>query len=420
MVNALFSATAGSGGLALAGLEVTSVDMADNSTVVVQVRSTSSAAGKCPDCGARRHVTGTRVARFKDIPREGHAVILNWRRRHFACTACHRPSHEIVASLEERHRVTTRLIDWIWQEAGQSTFIDMARRCGLSQRTVIVLFQAAESREPLGRSRWPFNLGVAIVQIAGLPRPVVLDAATGAVVEVFRSLERFETILQVSAMSEPSSHRLTLDLGLHELESVFRANFILDRFLVSTKSAARHAADLMLRAAGEAIAVQAKREGKAAKTRLILFSRRRDDLGRIGTRRLRAWSNDAPATARAYDLKEELLDLFKSWRQREWLDWKEKAARLPEIVDKASTTIDFGGVIALIDRYAEAIEKYQAEVKKGEFREYERTLYRLTELAPTGTRSFRGSCAAILQKFGRRPDSGGGAVEGEVIGESSP
>lgn len=414
MINCMFSPTAGSGGFAMAGLEVTSLELAEDGTIVVQVGSTSPAAGECPDCGARRHMTGTRLARFKDIPREGHAVALNWRRRHFACTLCHRPSHETLAGLEERHRVTTRLVDWIWLEAGKSTFMDLARRCGLSQRTVIVLFQAARGRDTSNRPGLPLDLGLAIVQIAGLPRPVLCDTATGAVIEVYRAIEPLAEDLGLTAMHSPSPHRLTLDLGLQELERSLGAAFIVERLLVSAESSARHAAELMLRAAAEAIAAQAEREGKTAKTRLILFSRRRDDLGRIGVRRLRAWSNDAPAIARAYHLKEEFLDLCGSWRKRDWLDWKEKAARLPEIGGEGSTRIDYGDVIALIDRYAEAIEGFRDQRVKGEFREYEKTLAVLAKLPRTGARSFAGTRALILQRFGRRLDSGEGGIEGEV------
>lgn len=47
-----------------------------------------------------------------------------------------------------------------------------------------------------------------------------------------------------------------------------------------------------------------------------------------------------PAIARANELKEELLDLCESWHRQTWLDWKEKAARLPGDGDEAATGID--------------------------------------------------------------------------------
>src|SRR4029079_9489701 len=162
MVNRLFSPTAGSGGLLLAGLEVTSVEDADDDTVVVYVGSTSPPAVECPDCGARRHVTATSVEQFRDIPRDGYRVVLAWRRRNFRCTVCHNPSHETLPVLQESHRVTTRLIDWIWKEAGQTTFTNVAKRCGLSQRSVLRLFKGADRRDAAKRE-WPFNLGLAVV-----------------------------------------------------------------------------------------------------------------------------------------------------------------------------------------------------------------------------------------------------------------
>lgn len=171
--------------------------------------------------------------------------------------------------------------------------------------------------------------------------------------------------------------------------------------------------------AAEAIARQAALEGKASKTRLILFSRRRDDLRRIGARRLRAGSNTAPPLVRAHRLKEDLLDLCTFWRPRVWEGWKEKAARLREPGEGISARIDYAGVIALIDNYADAITRYGEQVVKGLFREYEKTLAALAELPATGARSFAGTRAAILQRFGRRRDSVGDIGDDETSEESS-
>ncbi|MDP2411506.1 MAG: helix-turn-helix domain-containing protein [Pseudolabrys sp.] len=404
MLNDLFTPSTGPNGL-LEGLKVLSVELGGDGMVVAEVAASSRASVECPNCGARRYATGTRIVRFRDIPHGERAVVLSWRRRHFVCARCRQPSFETLPVFEESHRVTTRLVEWIWQEAARSTFMDMARRCGLSQRTVIGLFNAARRRDSSTRPVFPFNLGVATVEIAGLPRLVLCNTADGAVVDVYRSLESFKDSLGVSLLQAPSAKRLAMDLALHGVECILRDAFRVDGLLVPPQSVGRYAADLMLRASEAAIAAQAHREGRTAKTRLILFSRRRGDLGRVGARRLWAWSNDAPAIALAYDLKEELLELCGSWRRQGWENWKSGAARLPYIGGEASTRIDYGGVVALIDRYAEGIEGYLQE--RGAFREYERTLSALADLAPTGARSFAGARAYVLQKFGQRPDGGG-------------
>lgn len=90
-----------------------------------------------------------------------------------------------------------------------------------------------------------------------------------------------------------------------------------------------------------------------------------------------------------------------------------KTARWPKNVGDASSTIDYAGVIDLIDRYAEAITGYQDRIVTGEFGNYEKTLAELARLAPTGV------CwndAAILQKCGRRPDSGEAGAEARRTG----
>jgi hypothetical protein len=409
MINSLFSPKSGSGGLFLTGLAVASVEQADDGTVVVHVGSTSAPAAECPNCGARRHVTVTSLAHFRDIPKDGYRVVLAWRRRNFRCTACHEPSHETLPVLQERHRVTTRLIEWIWQEASKSTFMDVARRCGLSQRSVLRLFKGAD-RLGASRRELPFNLGLALVRVAGLRRPVLCDTANGAVIDVYRSIGKLEDHLANVAAHAPSTHRLALDLGLHVIGASFLNGLTVDRFFVPPQSAASHAGELMLRAASEAIAAHAEREGKTAKSRRVLFSRRREDLGRVGTRRLHAWSPEADAVECAYDLKERFLTLCQLWQRQQWLDWRKEALELPRKAGAGSTRIDYGEVIHLIDDHAEAIDRYQQQRRN--FKEYEKTLKGLAKHAPSGTRSFPGSRAAVLQKFrGRRSGSAGDAEE---------
>src|SRR5690242_16235700 len=110
MINFLFSPRAGSGAFVRAALEIRSIQKTADGTRVADVETTGPAAPECPHCGARRHMTGMRMARFRDIPWDGYPLLLCWRRRHFTCTGCNRPSHETFPGLREDHRVTARLV----------------------------------------------------------------------------------------------------------------------------------------------------------------------------------------------------------------------------------------------------------------------------------------------------------------------
>jgi hypothetical protein len=88
-------------------------------------------------------------------------------------------------------------------------------------------------------------------------------------------------------------------------------------------------------------------------------------------------------------------------RVRTWLDWRKDALELPKQIEEPPTAIDYGELVGLIDDHADAIERYQEQGR--DFKKYEETLNRLAELPPSGTRSFLGARAAVLQKFGARP-----------------
>ena len=129
-----------------------------------------------------------------------------------------------------------------------------------------------------------------MVSIAGLARPVICNSASGDVVDVYRSTAQL--VEELSRMSEPAAteHRLTLDLAFHGIETTIAQDRKLLRLFVPPASVAGVAAALMVQATSAALtAAQAKREGKSARTRLVLFSRSGIDLGRIGWSRIAQW-----------------------------------------------------------------------------------------------------------------------------------
>ena len=71
------------------------------------------------------------------------------------------------------------------------------------------------------------------------------------------------------------------------------------------------------------------------------------------------------------------MELCRSWWGLKWQEWKRDAADLPAKIKLTnSRRIDYGEVITLIDRYADAIDRYQ-QCAKGSFDKYEETLRRL-------------------------------------------
>jgi hypothetical protein len=164
--------------------------------------------------------------------------------------------------------------------------------------------------------------------------------------------------------------------------------------------AKRCGVEMMTEAAREGIAAQATREGMAAKTGAILFARDGSELGRNARRRLARWSNDAPQLRRAYDLKARFAILCSVFTKKGWADWRDGAIALAAVDRGGLPGIDYAGVAALFERYADGLAAYQAE--RSEWRVCERTLAALGGFKAGGTRSFSASRAAVLQTFRAR------------------
>jgi len=390
----------------LPGLHVERAEQATDGALCLHVRASSTENLGCPVCGTRLHASGSRVAHYTDVPREGRPVALAWRRRHFRCRRCRLPSHQRLEALNDSLGVTDRLLDWIRAEAASRPFAAIAKECGISPQRVIPLFRAAMANSQSGPE--PRQVAVATVPLASNSRPLLLDA-TGAVVNVFRSLKDFETELKFRSRLGNPVDVLVADPALDRFAELIRAAFRPHRTLANPVLASRQGVEMMLQAAREAIAAQAMREGMAAKTGEILFARGGDDLGRNARRRLGRWASEASQLRRAYELKNDFARLCSVFTKKRWADWRDDAIALADVDRGGLPAIDYAAAVAVFERYADGLAAYQAE--RSEWRVCERTLAALGGFKAGGTRSFSATRAAVLQKFGvRASDEAKGAL----------
>lgn len=388
-------------GLGLLGLQSLS-EYSEKDVSVIEVRADIEGAATCPACGREGFVVATRQSRYADIPRDGHPVVLAWRRRLFACRSCGETFREQLPALAEGRRVTRRLVDWLADEAAKRTFLDIARECGLSQRTVLSLLRSPGGLTAAGAV--PSVLGLALVTLAGSPRPVVIDVGKAAVLEVYRSIAHLKDRFQGWGEASARVECLILDVGLDPVSAEIDAVFGKAERLADPSSAAREGASMMLHACGAAIAVSAKRQTLATGTLRILFNKDESSLGRVGRRRLLHPVDEVGSALRkAYELKEVFIhDLCHFWFDAKWSDWRRAARALADNGPAEGRSINYGDVITLFDSYSPALERY-AKVKES-YAAYEKLLADIRALPTTGTRSFKATRARVLRDVGRRPE----------------
>jgi transposase len=93
---------------------------------------------RCPHCGSiGDHVRfGRRMQRYRDLPKRGKPVSMLVYRQRCRCRDCGKTFLESLPDIDNHHRATQRLIDYIRQQALVRTFVSIAAEVGLSEGSI--------------------------------------------------------------------------------------------------------------------------------------------------------------------------------------------------------------------------------------------------------------------------------------------
>lgn len=104
--------------------------------LVIDAASCSEPPSRCVQCGGplRRH--GRIVTTFRDLPQHEGSVAIVVDRARFQCTHCAKTSLQPVDQMDNRHRMTERMVEHICFEALRRPFTAIASLCGINEKTV--------------------------------------------------------------------------------------------------------------------------------------------------------------------------------------------------------------------------------------------------------------------------------------------
>lgn len=150
--------------------------------------------GKCFKCqeprSLRRH--GRKSTTYRDMPnRDGMPVIIDVDRRRYRCASCEATSLQPLPDMDDRYRMTRRLVEWIETEAVRRPFLAIAGAVGVHEKTVR---RIVEDRLPdlRGRPRpvyAPLMLSVSQVKLQGRLRAIMVDVGNLIVLDVLPSIQ---------------------------------------------------------------------------------------------------------------------------------------------------------------------------------------------------------------------------------------
>jgi hypothetical protein len=368
---------------------------------VEAVASTLPGVLTCPYCGGRRRANGRRVIRYRDVPVEEVPRLVDWHRQHYRCTACGRASNEENPAFEKERFITERFAEWVRAKSVSSNLSVIAKEAGMNKVVLRRLFHSLTADQPKRETRSPAALAIALVTLAGSPRPVLADIEKHYVLDVFASMDLIKAALEHESTSNLSDVALVVrDIefnrpGLLDADDLRRLWPDLKRTVISSHSLARLATEMMIELCEPWFKQTAEAEQKSPVSVRKLFARREHELKRSASRRVDSWERreEARSLFAAYDLKERFNQI---WRDGEglpgWQDWKDDAKNLPEQ--------RFQGIIDLVEDKRHELTPCFEQV---EIFKYERWLDEVQAYKIRGTHSFAAARLALLTKYGEPP-----------------
>lgn len=152
-------------------------------TIVAEVVAPDAPA--CPECGKPLYRHGHRKIAFADTPQQMQPVRLEIDRPRYRCEDCGRTLTLELPFLDEKRRVTRRLLDAIRERCLGMTFRSLAEQTGLAVNTIKNIAQ--DLIEDLGRTvrfETPVIMGIDEVNLAGDYRCIITNLATNSVFDM--------------------------------------------------------------------------------------------------------------------------------------------------------------------------------------------------------------------------------------------
>ena len=292
----------------------------------------------CPHCGcvANLHRHGALTQDFLDTPMHGKRCTLRVERKRYRCRECGKTFMESLAGLDDRHRMTGRLSEYIRDQALERTFTSLAVELGVDEKTIRNVFNAyAEELRARFQVQTPVQLGLDEIHVIGKPRAILTNIAERTIVDLLPNRDKKTILAYLSQMPDRSRVELvTIDMWTPYRDAARvclpQAQVVIDKYHV-----VRLASDAL-----EAVRKTTHRDLTAGERKTLKHDRfallkRKRNLKERDWLKLEAWTGQFPALMAAYEAKEAFYELFdadidsKTARSRygDWLAALDPATR---------------------------------------------------------------------------------------------
>jgi len=293
----------------------------------------------CPKCGGSLKRNGTRLQVVRDEPRGLQGVWVEISRQGYICTqaSCRKPVLQPLHGVDEKRRMTTRLLRYTQVSALLDKFQLVALRTGLSVKTVREIFRDyVESLDQAFQFKTPRVLGLDGVHIerpdaergkealegapeevkrdrlSRLERGIITDIEEGQVIDLRPSCSRDEMVRAIRAIPNHQKIEVAVIDMSHTLRNAVQealpdAVIVIDRFHVQ-----RYASDSI-----DNVRRRLRKDVDEATEGSVMCDKDllRKHWGKLSKKEqenLKGWFEYLPELGRAYEIKEAYFDIWNA------------------------------------------------------------------------------------------------------------
>lgn len=295
--------------LNLSSYTVTDIDESGHDyhiTATVKLQPSS-----CSHC-SRENIRGfgRREQLVKDLAMHGKRVGIYVDTRRYQCQSCNKTFYEPLPNVDEKRKMTTRLVNWIGKQAISRTFASLAEEIGVSEGTVRSIFRDyINELEKTVRFEIPRWMGIDEIHLIK-PRCVVSNIQNNTIVDILKDrnkatvtrylsqLDRLDQV-QYVAMDMWRPYRDAVEIVIPD------AQIVIDKFHVVRM--ANDALERVRKSLREQLTPKQRRG--LMDDRFVLLKRERD-LTDIESFMLDGWCQNYPELGLAYRQKEDFYAIY--------------------------------------------------------------------------------------------------------------
>ncbi|MET3120444.1 transposase [Oxalobacteraceae bacterium GrIS 2.11] len=274
--------------------------------------------GSCPNCHhAELEGFGRREQMIRDLPMHGKCVSLYVSTRRFRCKGCIKTFYERLPDVNTKRLMTSRLVDWIGQQAVKRTFSSLADEVGIVEGTVRLIFKdyVSELEQKL-RFETPRWMGLDDIHLIR-HRCVITDVENNTIVDLLPDRSNEAVVRYLSQLQDREKIQyVAMDMWAPYRDAVLlmlpQATIVIDKFhLVRLANDAMEKVRKSLR---ESLTTKQRRG--LMHDRAVLL-KRESQLTDHDALLLSGWVENYPELGLAYRAKENFFKIYDSVSREE-------------------------------------------------------------------------------------------------------